>query len=79
MKYDAEPGKFNVFIGTYSARVKKAEFEVVVIFDVCRPDKAFTPHPEVNAGKICPLSIYLILQLNPVRKGTPSLSTMLFS
>ncbi|MDL9905583.1 beta-glucosidase BglX [Escherichia coli] len=29
MKYDAEPGKFNVFIGTDSARVKKAEFELL--------------------------------------------------
>jgi len=26
MKYDAEPGKFNVFIGTDSARVKQAQF-----------------------------------------------------
>ena len=29
MKYDAEPGKFNVFIGTDSARVKKGEFELL--------------------------------------------------
>ncbi len=29
MKYDSEPGKFNVFIGTDSARVKKAEFELL--------------------------------------------------
>jgi len=28
MKYDAEPGKFNVFIGTDSARVKQAQFEL---------------------------------------------------
>ena len=28
MKYDAEPGKFNVFIGVDSARVNKAEFEL---------------------------------------------------
>ncbi|MGD7718065.1 hypothetical protein, partial [Escherichia coli] len=27
--YDAEPGKFNVFIGTDSARVKKGEFELL--------------------------------------------------
>ncbi|ETJ45970.1 hypothetical protein Q604_UNBC00059G0002, partial [human gut metagenome] len=26
---DAEPGKFNVFIGTDSARVKKGEFELL--------------------------------------------------
>ena len=26
MKYDAEPGKFNVFIGLDSARVKQGEF-----------------------------------------------------
>ncbi|EJW6132235.1 fibronectin type III-like domain-contianing protein, partial [Escherichia coli] len=29
MKYDAEPGMFNVFIGTDSARVKKGEFELL--------------------------------------------------
>jgi len=28
MKYDAEPGKFNVFIGLDSARVKRGEFEL---------------------------------------------------
>ena len=28
MKFDAEPGKFNVFIGTDSARVKQAQFEL---------------------------------------------------
>ncbi len=28
MKYDAEPGKFNVFIGTDSARVKQTQFEL---------------------------------------------------
>ncbi len=28
MKYDAEPGKFNVYIGTDSARVKQAQFEL---------------------------------------------------
>ena len=28
MKYDAEPGKFNVFIGTDSARVNRGEFEL---------------------------------------------------
>ncbi len=28
MKYDAEPGKLNVFIGTDSARVKQAQFEL---------------------------------------------------
>ena len=28
MKYDAEPGKFNVFIGVDSARVNKGEFEL---------------------------------------------------
>lgn len=28
MKYDAEPGKFNVFIGVDSARVKQGEFEL---------------------------------------------------
>ena len=28
MKYDAEPGTFNVFIGTDSARVKQAQFEL---------------------------------------------------
>jgi beta-glucosidase len=29
MKYDAEPGKFNVFIGLDSARVNKGEFELL--------------------------------------------------
>ena len=29
MKYDAEPGKFNVFIGVDSARVKQSEFELL--------------------------------------------------
>lgn len=29
MKYDAEPGKFNVFIGVDSARVKQGEFELL--------------------------------------------------
>ena len=29
MKYDAEPGKFNVFIGVDSARVNKGEFELL--------------------------------------------------
>ncbi|ALB55569.1 Periplasmic beta-glucosidase [Cronobacter universalis NCTC 9529] len=29
MKYDAEPGKFNVFIGLDSARVKQGEFELL--------------------------------------------------
>jgi beta-glucosidase len=28
MKYDAEPGKFNVFIGLDSARVNRGEFEL---------------------------------------------------
>ena len=31
MQYDAEPGKFNVFIGVDSARVKQGEFELLVI------------------------------------------------
>ncbi|EEJ6630881.1 beta-glucosidase, partial [Salmonella enterica subsp. enterica] len=29
MKYDAEPGKFNVFIGVDSARVKQGSFELL--------------------------------------------------
>ncbi|EIX9480477.1 beta-glucosidase, partial [Klebsiella pneumoniae] len=29
MKYVAEPGKFNVFIGVDSARVKQSEFELL--------------------------------------------------
>ena len=29
MKYDAEPGKFNVYIGVDSARVNKGEFELL--------------------------------------------------
>lgn len=29
MQYDAEPGKFNVFIGVDSARVKQGEFELL--------------------------------------------------
>jgi len=28
MRYDAEPGKFNVFVGLDSARVKRGEFEL---------------------------------------------------
>lgn len=29
MKFDAEPGKFNVFIGVDSARVKQGSFELL--------------------------------------------------
>jgi beta-glucosidase len=35
MKYAAEPGKFNVFIGVDSARVNKGEFDSNVVRTLC--------------------------------------------
>ena len=50
MKYDAEPGKFKCLQSALIPHaLRTAEFELLWLPDVPRPDQALTPHPARNA------------------------------